>query len=171
VAPRNRFGGVIETLDTLRRTGSLYRLYAGFELVVSAVLLISVSLIIVYSLAVLAVTLLDEFTAGVHLFEVAALKDTFGLILSILILVEFNHSIALAIRRRTGVLQVRVIILITIIVIARKLILIDYATTRIETWLGLGALSLSLGLLYWLLSHAAARRAPSETADAENELG
>jgi hypothetical protein len=33
------------------------------------------------------------------------------------------------------VLQVRVIILITIVVIARKLILIDYATTRIETWL------------------------------------
>ena len=161
----------MQTLDTLRREGSLYRLYTGFELVVSAVLVISVSLIIVYSLAVLAVTLFDEFTAGVHLVEVAALKDTFGLILSILILVEFNHSIALAIRRRSGVLQVRVIILITIIVIARKLILIDYATTRIETWLGLGALSLSLGLLYWLLSHAAARRARSETVDAENELG
>jgi hypothetical protein len=66
-APRSRFGGVIETLDTLRREGSLYRLYTSFELVVSAVLLISVSLIIVDMLAALAVTLFDEFTAGVHL--------------------------------------------------------------------------------------------------------
>jgi uncharacterized membrane protein (DUF373 family) len=154
LAPRRRFGGVVKTLDLLRKEGSLYRLYAGFELVVSAILLICISVIIVYSLAVLAVTLFDDFTAGFHLIETEALKDTFGLILSILILVEFNHSIALAIRRRTGVLQVRVIILITIIVIARKMILIDYATTRIETWLGLGAVALSLGLLYWLLRNA-----------------
>jgi uncharacterized membrane protein (DUF373 family) len=153
--------------DTLRKAGGLYRLYTGFELVVSAILLIFVSLIIVYSLAVLAVTLFDEFVAGVHLVEAAALKDTFGLILGILILVEFNHSVALAIRRRSGVLQVRIVILITIIVIARKLILTDYATAHIETLLGLGGLSLSLGLLYWLLSDAAARRA----ADAQNEQG
>src|SRR5690348_7734723 len=94
-------------LAALRTKGGLYRLYTGFELVVSAVLLIFVSLIIVYSLALLAVTLFDELTAGVHLNEAAALKDTFGLILSVLILVEFNHSIALGIRRRTGILQVR----------------------------------------------------------------
>lgn len=160
----------IAWLDALRKQGNLYRLYVGFELVVSAVLLIFVSLIIVYALALLAVTLFDEITAGVHMNEAAALKETFGLILSILILVEFNHSIALGIRRRSGVLQVRVIILITIIVIARKLILLDYATTRIETLLGLGGLALSLGLLYWLLSNAAARRTAGETADAESDL-
>jgi uncharacterized membrane protein (DUF373 family) len=175
LATRGRFGGAIRArkilLDTLHKQGGLYRIYTRFELVVSSVLLIFVSLIIVYSLAVLAVTLFEEFTYGVHLVEAAALKDTFGLILSILILVEFNHSIALAIHRRSGVLQVRVIVLITIIVIARKLILIDYATTRIETWLALGALSLALGLLYWLLSNVAIRRAASGTADAANEEG
>ena len=154
-------------LETLRKAGGLYRLYIGFELVVSVVLLIFVSLIIVYSLAVLAATLFDEFASGIHLIEATALKDTFGLVLSILILVEFNHSIALGIRRRSGVLQVRVIILITIIVIARKLILTDYATARIETLLGLGGLALVLGLLYLLLSTAAARRPP----DTQNEQG
>ena len=54
--------------------------------------------------------------------------------------------------------------------IARKLILLDYATTRIETLLGLGGLALSLGLLYWLLSNAAARPTTGETADAESDL-
>ena len=114
-----------------------------------------VSFVIVYSVAILAGTLFDEFSGGVHLVEATALKDTFGLILSILILVEFNHSIALATHRRSSVLQVRVIILITMIVIARKLILLDYAKTSLETLVGLGGLALTLGLLYWLLSHAA----------------
>jgi uncharacterized membrane protein (DUF373 family) len=158
-------------IDALTKRGGLYQLYTRFELVVLAVLLIFVSFIIVYSLVVLSVTLFDEFAAGVHLVEAAALRDTFGLILSILILVEFNHSIALAIHRRSGVLQVRVIILISIIVIARKLILLDYAKTTLETLFGLGGLALALGVLYWLLSNAHARRAAPETEDGEERQG
>lgn len=94
-----------------------------------------------------------------------ALKDTFGLILTLLILIEFNHSIALAMRRRSGVLQVRIIVLITIIVIARKLILLDYAKTGTDTLLGLGGLALSLGALYWLLTDVERRRRPSTPAE------
>jgi uncharacterized membrane protein (DUF373 family) len=156
-------------LDTLRKSGRLYQLYTRFELAVSAILLTFVSLIIVYALVVLALTLFDELTTGVRMIEATALKDTFGLILSILILVEFNHSIALAMRRRSGVLQVRVIILISIIVIARKLILLDYANVTFETLLGLGGLALALGILYWLLSNAAPRRRAGETADGDDE--
>jgi uncharacterized membrane protein (DUF373 family) len=156
-------------LDSLRKRGIFYRLYGQFEVIVSGILLILISAIIVYSLAVLAITLCDEFTSGVHLFEATALRDTFGLILSILILIEFNHSVALSMRRRTGVLQVRVIILISIIVIARKLILLDYAKTTLETLFGFGGLALALGLLYWLLSNAAHRFA-TDTAEAEDHL-
>jgi uncharacterized membrane protein (DUF373 family) len=155
--------------DTIGRSGGLYRLYGRFELVVSAILLILVSVIIVYSLVVLAVTLFEEFVVGARLVEATALKETFGLILSILILVEFNHSIALAMHRRTGVLQVRVIILISIIVIARKLILLDYTNISVEALFGLGGLALALGLLYWLLSHARAPPFAAGTADRENE--
>jgi uncharacterized membrane protein (DUF373 family) len=156
-------------LDSLRKRGGLYHLYGRFEVFVSSVLLVLISLIIVYSLAVLAVTLFNEFATGIHLVEATDLKGTFGLILTILILIEFNHSVALSIRRRAGVLQVRVIILISIIVIARKLILLDYANTSLETLLGFGGLALSLGLLYWLLSNSARRLAP-ETAEAERDL-
>jgi uncharacterized membrane protein (DUF373 family) len=156
-------------LDSLRKRGGFYHLYGQFEVIVSAILLIFISFIIVYSLVVLAVTLFDEFTTGVRLVEAMALKDTFGLILSILILIEFNHSVALSMRHRSGVLQVRVVILISIIVIARKLILLDYAKTSLETLLGFGGLALSLGVLYWLLSNAARRYAP-ETAEGERDL-
>lgn len=155
---------------TYSRTGGVFRLYGRFERIVSAVLVAFVSVIILYSVGVLAITLYKEFAAGA-LVEVEALKDTFGLILTILILVEFNHSIAFALHRRMGVLQVRVIVLITIIVIARKLILLDYAKTDLDTLLGLGGLALALGLLYWLLSHAAAPPFAAGTADRESESG
>jgi uncharacterized membrane protein (DUF373 family) len=109
--------------------------------------------------------LFTELTDGVHLVETAALKDTFGLILTILILVEFSHSIALSMRRRSGILQVRVIVLISIVVIIRKLILLDYAQTTLDALAGLGGLALALGLLYWLLGNATPRRG----GDAEGE--
>jgi uncharacterized membrane protein (DUF373 family) len=77
--------------------------------------------------------------------------------LSVIILVEFNHSIVLAIRQRSGAIQVRIVVLITIIVLARKLVLLDYASASM-TLLGLGGLALSLGGLYWLISNGEQRR-------------
>lgn len=137
----------------LGRKDRLFDIYTLFEMTVSGVLLFFVSLIILYSLVVLAMLLYSELLAGAHMLESTALKDTFGLILSVLILIEFNHSIALGMRRRSGVLQVRVIVVIAIIVIARKLILLDYAAASLQTLLGLGGLALALGALYWLLSN------------------
>ena len=85
--------------------------------------------------------------------EVAAFKDTFGPILTILILLEFNHSIVSALRQRGGSIQVSIIVLITITVIARKLILLDYASATPESLVGLGGLALALGALYyWLIA-------------------
>ena len=140
-----------------RRKAELHRIYDQFEQGVSAILLLFVSIIIVYAMVLVAIAIVHDLTDGVH-FVQAALKDTFGLILSVLILIEFNHSIALALRQRTGVIQARVIVLITIIVIARKLILLDYGNVSLETLLGLGGLALALGLLYWLLSDIERRR-------------
>ena len=68
-----------------------------------------------------------------------------GLILTVIILVEFNHSIVLAIRQRSGAIQVRTIVLITIIVLARKLVLLDYSGTSMQTLLGLAGLGFLLG--------------------------
>jgi len=152
-------------LDFFRKGSVIYAAYDQFERVISGILLIAISVIIVYSTGLVLITVVDDFHTGVHFLEQGTLKDTFGLILGLLILIEFNHSIALAMRRRTGVLEVRVVILIAIIVIARKLILLDYATTGLNTLLGLGGLALSLGLLYWLLTDIEHRRPPSAPAE------
>jgi uncharacterized membrane protein (DUF373 family) len=112
--------------------------YDQFELIVSGVVLFLVSAVIVY-------TTIRDFLLGMDFIDAEVFKDTFGLILTILILLEFNHSIVSALRRRSGSIQVSIIVLITITVIARKLILLDYASATPETLLGLGGLALALG--------------------------
>ena len=97
--------------------------------------------------------------------EVGLFKDTFGSILTILILLEFNHSIITALRQRTGAMQVSMIVLIAITVIARKLILLDYASTSLDTLLGLGGLAIALGGLYWLLAGVEQRQQSSAPKD------
>ena len=138
-------------LDLFRKQARGRTPYEGFEQVILGTLVFIISIIIVYALILVIITLVDDFRTGIVYMETGAMKDTFGLILTVIILLEFNHSIVLAIRQRSGAVQVRIIVLITIIVLARKLVLLDYAVTSMETLLGLGGLALSLGGLYWLI--------------------
>jgi uncharacterized membrane protein (DUF373 family) len=139
-------------LDVFRKQAKGRTIYEWFEQIVLSILVLIVCLVIVYSLIIATIKIFEDLVSGIGFIETAALKDTFGLILTVIILVEFNHSIVLAIRQRSGAIQVRIVVLITIIVLARKLVLLDYAAASVETLLGLGGLALALGGLYWLIS-------------------
>jgi uncharacterized membrane protein (DUF373 family) len=140
-------------------------LYDRFELLVSSIIIVLISSVIIYSTILASIKLVEDFSVGLMSGEVDLFKDTFGIILTILILLEFNHSIISALRQRTGAMQVSIIVLITITVIARKLILLDYASASLETLLGLGGLALVLGALYWLLAGIEQRRRSSAPKD------
>ena len=150
-------------LDVFRKQAKGRTAYEWFEQIILGIIVIIMSLVIIYSLFVAIITLSGDLASGIESMETSALKDTFGLILTVIILVEFNHSIVLAIRQRSGAIQVRIVVLITIIVLARKLVLLDYTTASVETLLGLGGLAISLGGLYWLISDGERRRAPPDS--------
>jgi uncharacterized membrane protein (DUF373 family) len=126
--------------------------YGRFEQIASRVVMVFISLVIVYSLVRIAIDLFNQFTLDSTFPDTTALKDVFGSILTVLILIEFNHSIAYAISKRSGVLQARYIVLIAILVIARKVILLDFTTTTFDKLIGIGAMALAFGGLYWLIS-------------------
>ncbi|MGC2079671.1 MAG: phosphate-starvation-inducible PsiE family protein [Xanthobacteraceae bacterium] len=125
--------------------------YGLFERITSLVVMFFVSIIIVYSLILMAIDLYEQFGLGVAFMESESLRDVFGSILTILILIEFNHSIAVAISTKSGILQARPIVLITILVIARKVILLDFNTATFEKMLAISAMAVAFGLLYWLM--------------------
>jgi uncharacterized membrane protein (DUF373 family) len=137
--------------------------YAGFERIASYVVMLFISIIIVYALVMMGINIFDDFKLGMGFLDAELLKDVFGSLLSILILIEFNHSIALSITRRSGILQARTIVLIAILVIARKVILLDFAATTFEQLLGIGAIALAFGLLYWLINARSAELPESQS--------
>ena len=149
---------------TLKRQWKDLTSYERFEQIVSRVVMLFVAVVIVYALVLVAIQLADHFRRGVAFMDADVLQDVFGSILTILILIEFNHSIAFALAKRSGILQARTIVLIAILVIARKVILLDFATATLDTFLGIGAIALAFGLLYWLIGPK-----PHETAPHRDE--
>ncbi len=136
----------------LQRDWKQFLSYETFERVASRVVMFFISIIIVYSIVLMAIALVEQFRLSSTYLDIESLRDVFGSLLTILILIEFNHSIALALSTRSGILQARPIVLITILVIARKVILLDFATTTFEQMVGIAAVALAFGLLFWLIS-------------------
>jgi uncharacterized membrane protein (DUF373 family) len=136
----------------LQRDWKHFLSYETFERVASRIVMFFISIIIVYSLVLMAITLFDQIRLSPAYLDTDSLRDVFGSILTILILIEFNHSIAVAISTRAGILQARPIVLITILVIARKVILLDFTSATFEQLIGIGAIALAFGLLFWLIN-------------------
>jgi uncharacterized membrane protein (DUF373 family) len=126
--------------------------YLQFERVALACIMLMTGAIAVFTIVLTALKLEDDMWRGEAFLDKVALQDTLGFILIILILLEFNHSIWAALTERSGAIQVRILVRITILVIVRKLMLMDFTAASAETMLGFGGLLLALGGLYWLIS-------------------
>ena len=141
-----------------------------FEQVVSRVIMLFIEVVIVYSLVLAGIELVKDFILSPDFLGAELLQDIFGSLLTVLILLEFNHSIATSLSNRSGILQARVVVLIAILVVARKIILLDFKTATLENFAGVAGLALALGALYWLLSVAGdASRAAAKTPKADEK--
>jgi uncharacterized membrane protein (DUF373 family) len=137
--------------ENFRRRWKEMAPYEIFEKITSRVVMFFVSIIIVYSLILLAIDLYEQLGLGLAFIESESLRDVFGSILTILILIEFNHSIVVAISKKSGILQARPIVLITILVIARKVILLDFNRATFEQLIAISGMAVAFGILYWLM--------------------
>jgi uncharacterized membrane protein (DUF373 family) len=144
--------------------------YELFERIALGSVMCLLGVIIVYVTVLVVVQIANDFMLGASFLDNAVLRDTFGSILTIVILLEFNHSIYIALKQKSGAIQVRVIIRITVLVIARKLMLQEVAATNFQTLLGFGGLLLALGALYWLISSADRRNPMRESPSSEEQF-
>jgi uncharacterized membrane protein (DUF373 family) len=149
-------------LKTLKQEWNDLTSYQRFEQVVTRIIMAFIAIVIVYSIVLAAIELAIDFTLDRQSMEQELMQDVFGSILTILILLEFNHSIAVSLKQKTGIIQARIVVLIAILVIARKIILLDFKTASIESLAAHAGVALALGALYWMITvsnrHAAAGR-------------
>jgi uncharacterized membrane protein (DUF373 family) len=146
--------------DSARAPERKLRLYARFERIALVCVMIMIAAATVFAIVVTAIRLASDMLLGESFLDKAVLQDNFGLILIVLILLEFNHSVFVALTERSGAMQARILVRIAILVVARKLMLMDFAATDVQFLLGLGGLLLALGGLYWLISDGDRRQPP-----------
>jgi uncharacterized membrane protein (DUF373 family) len=126
--------------------------YEQFERIALICVMVLLGVLTVYEIVFATIKIAGDLALGETFLDTAALQDTFGLILTVIILLEFNHSIFVALTHHTGAIQTRIAVLIAILVIVRKLMLQNIANFDLQTLLGFAGLLLALGGLYWLIS-------------------
>ena len=136
--------------------------YERFEQVITRIIMGFVAIVIVYSVILVAIELALDFTLGREFMDKELLQDVFGSILTVLILLEFNHSIAASLKHRAGIVQARIVVLIAILVITRKIILLDFKEASMESLAGHAGVALALGVLYWLMRTSSERPPASQ---------
>jgi uncharacterized membrane protein (DUF373 family) len=134
--------------------------YRYFERIALGCILIMIGIIAAFAIVFTAIKLAGDLQQGAAFVDRAALQDAIGQILTILILLEFNHSVLVSLTERSGAIQVRMLVRITILVIARKLMLIDFSVIQAPTLLSFGSLLVALGGLYWMISDGDRRKRP-----------
>jgi uncharacterized membrane protein (DUF373 family) len=83
------------------------------------------------------------------------------MVMTLLIALEFKHSIIRVVMRAEGVVQVKTVILIALLALSRKFIILDIHSTDAATIAALAGATLALGIVYWLFRERDDKRSKS----------
>ncbi|TFW10432.1 diguanylate cyclase [Oxalobacteraceae bacterium OM1] len=134
-------------------------LYQRFEQVVVLVLSLIIALVIAIALLQLATRLIPLMLGGaLDPLDHEVFQAMFGMIMTLLIALEFKHSIVRVVWRAEGIVQVKTVILIALLALSRKFIILDIHSTDAATIAALASATLALGLVYWLVKERDDRR-------------
>ena len=126
--------------------------YQRFEGLVALVLTLVVALIIVVALFRLTYGVVTGLLLGVlNPLDHGIFQSVFGEILTLLIALEFNHTLQFVVNRQQSIIQTKIVVLIALLAIARKFIVLDLGSVDAAQLLGLAAVTLALAIAYWLM--------------------
>jgi uncharacterized membrane protein (DUF373 family) len=146
-------------------------LYERFEQVVALVLSAIIALIVVVALVqlvgVVAALLLAR---ALNPLEHETFELVFGMIMTLLIALELKHSIIKVALRNQHIVQVKTVVLIALIALARKFVVLPTETSPARI-AALAVALLALGVVYWLMRERDDRDERRELDRKEREAG
>src|SRR5437667_8944557 len=126
--------------------------YQRFESAVAVALTFVIGFIILVALYRLASTVVVGMLSGIlDPLDPGVFQTVFGEILTLLIALEFNHTLQYVVKREQSIIQTKVVLLIALLAVARKFIVLDLRDVDAVQLLALAAITLALGLAYWLM--------------------
>lgn len=137
-------------------------LYERFEHVIVLILSLVISAIVVVALfQLIRVVFILLVTQSLNPLEHETFQLVFGMIMTLLIALEFKHSIIKVAFRHESIIQVKTVVLIALIALSRKFVILDPETSPAKVAALAGAL-LALGVVYWLMRERDDREAKRE---------
>lgn len=126
--------------------------YQRFESMVALALTCLIMLIIIVALFRLFVSVIGGLVFGaMNPLDHTVFQAVFGEIMTVLIALEFNHTLQYVVTRKQSIIQIKVILLIAVLALARKFVILDINKTSADVMLGLAAITFVLGITYWLI--------------------
>ena len=119
-----------------------------------------IALVLTYLIAVIVLIATWDLAKEVFLLAWHGLLDPldhrmfqviFGQIMTLLIALEFKHSIIKVVAHRESIIQVKTVLLIALLAISRKFIILEPNQYSAQIILGLAAVVIALGVTYWLI--------------------
>ena len=133
--------------------------YERFEQVVAIILSFAIAVVVIVALWELVARIGGLLIAGtLDPLDHRGFQNIFGMIMTLLIAMEFKHSIIRVIDRYESIIQVKTVLLIAMLALARKFIIIDTATIGADKLAALAAVILALGAVYWLVRESDQRQ-------------
>ncbi len=125
--------------------------YQRFEQIVVLLLTFIIAIVVLMALYDLAREVVHLLVATAPPPAERVFRTLFGQILTLLIALEFKHSILRLAARRDNIVRVRTVLLIAMLALARKFIVLDASAYPAGTIFALAAVILALGVTYWLV--------------------
>jgi uncharacterized membrane protein (DUF373 family) len=142
-----------EQVAAARGRWALLTLYQRFEHLSIMVLSGLIAIVIVAAIWNLALKIIVSMvlSGSFDPTEYPVFQAVFGMILTVIIALEFKRSLLVLAERTDSVVQVRTVVLIALLAVVRKLIILDLTSADALQLLGLAAAILALGCVYWLV--------------------
>ncbi len=140
-------------LQRLKELWPELTLFERFEYVITLIVSLVLALIIVVALLRLLDNVYEMATSQLSgAVDYKMFQITFGMLLTLLIALEFRNSIDAILEGRGLLVQVRIVVLIAIIALARKFLVMDPKDFDAMLVAAYALVTLALGIVYWLLS-------------------
>jgi uncharacterized membrane protein (DUF373 family) len=141
-----------QTWGELRHEWGVLSVYQRFEALIGFVLTFVIGAVIVVALYRLIISVVEVLVLkSLNPLEHSVFQQVFGEIMTLLIALEFNHTLHHVITGERGIIHTRMVILIAELALARKIIVTDLFASSPASTLTLAFLMLALGVTYWLM--------------------
>lgn len=139
-------------LERLRHDWQLMTLYERFEQLVAFILTLAIAAIVGVALLNLAGHILELVaSARISPQNHQVFRNVFSGIMTLLIALEFKHSILHWAFRDENIIQVKTVLAVSLLALARKFIILDMEATSALEVFALSAAVVALGGVYWLM--------------------